>query len=181
MAGAAVCLLILNAGPRAAQPLEAAPSRERQIRALFERDIPRLLAENTVTSISIAHIEAGIVVFTGAYGMQAPGIVATTKTLYNIASLSKPISAEVILRLASKNRLTLDEPMYIYWTDPDIANDERRKLLTPRIALPSDRVSELASSHKPRAHLQACPWRNLRLFRRRLRIRGALCREKVGH
>jgi CubicO group peptidase (beta-lactamase class C family) len=135
MAGAAVCLLILNAGPRAAQPLEAAPSRERQIRALFERDIPRLLAENTVTSISIAHIEAGIVVFTGAYGMQAPGIVATTKTLYNIASLSKPISAEVILRLASKNRLTLDEPMYVYWTDPDIANDERRKLLTPRIAL----------------------------------------------
>jgi CubicO group peptidase (beta-lactamase class C family) len=124
MAGA-VCVLLTNAGLRAEQP----------IRSLFERDMPRLLAENTIPSISIAHIEAGKIVFTGAYGMQAPGVAATTKTLYNIASLSKPISAEVILRLASENRLTLDEPMYLYWTDPDIANDERRKLLTPRIAL----------------------------------------------
>ncbi len=45
------------------------------------------------------------------------------------------MTAEVILRLASEGRVSLDEPMYRYWTDPDIAEDERRKLLTPRIAL----------------------------------------------
>jgi CubicO group peptidase (beta-lactamase class C family) len=134
MAGA-VCLLLTNAVLRGAQRVSATASREQQIHSLFERDMPRLLAENAVPSISIAHIEADKIVFIGAYGMQASGVMATTKTLYNIASLSKPISAEVILRLASENRLTLDEPMYLYWTDPDIANDERRKLLTPRIAL----------------------------------------------
>jgi CubicO group peptidase (beta-lactamase class C family) len=125
----AICLLLVSGA------LSAAPSREQQIRSLFERYMPRLLTENAVPGISVAHIEAGKIVYAGAYGMQAPGVMATTRTLYNIASLSKPISAEVILRLASKNRLTLDEPMYLYWTDPDIANDERRKLLTPRIAL----------------------------------------------
>ena len=109
--------------------------RAQQIRVVLDRDIPRLLADNSVPSVSLVHIEAGKVVFTGAYGEQASGVVATTKTLYNIASLSKPISAEVILRLASQGKLTLDEPMYLYWTDPDIANDERRKLLTPRLAL----------------------------------------------
>jgi len=106
-----------------------------QIRPPFTLEIHRLLAENSIPSVSIAHIEEGKLVFIGAYGLQAPGVPATTRTLYNIASLSKPISAEVILRLASKGKLTLDEPMYLYWTDPDIANDDRRKLLTPRLAL----------------------------------------------
>jgi len=119
----------------AANSAHADAKRASQIRSLLDRDVPRLLAGNSVPSVSIAHIEAGKVVFTGAYGSRAPGIIATTKTLYNIASLSKPISAEVILRLASRGSLTLDEPMYLYWTDPDIANDERRKLLTPRLAL----------------------------------------------
>jgi CubicO group peptidase (beta-lactamase class C family) len=49
--------------------------------------------------------------------------------------MAKPISAEVALRLASKRQFSLDEPMYRDWSDPDIAHDERRKLLTPRIAL----------------------------------------------
>ena len=129
------CWLTTSACVGTANSTRTDAKRAQQIRSLLERDIPRLLAANSVPSVSIAHIEAGKVVFTGAYGSRAPGTIATTKTLYNIASLSKPISAEVILRLASLDRLTLDEPMYLYWTDPDIANDERRKLLTPRLAL----------------------------------------------
>ena len=70
-----------------------------------------------------------------AYGEAAPGVSASNTTLYNIASLSKPISAEVILRLASAGKLSLDEPMWRYWIDPDLAADPRAKLLTPRMAL----------------------------------------------
>ncbi len=101
----------------------------------LNRDIPRLLAEAAIPSVSIAQIRHGRIALTAAYGTQSPGIPATTETLYNIASLTKPLTAEVILRMASKNVISLDEPMYVYWTDPDIANDERRKLLTPRLAL----------------------------------------------
>jgi CubicO group peptidase (beta-lactamase class C family) len=123
------CLICLATGAAAI----AAPPSALQARA--DAKIPQLLAEQKLPSVSLAHIEAGQIVFSAAYGLQAPGIRATTKTLYNIASLTKPISAEVILRLAAQGRLSLDEPMYVYWTDPDIANDERRKLLTPRLAL----------------------------------------------
>ena len=70
-----------------------------------------------------------------AYGEAAPGMPASNATLYNIASMSKPISAEVILRLAAVNKLSLDEPMHAYWVDPDLAADPRAKLLTTRMAL----------------------------------------------
>jgi CubicO group peptidase (beta-lactamase class C family) len=129
------CWLSMSVCVGAASSERTDTIRARQIRSLFDRDIPRLLVDNFVPSVSIAHLEGGKVTFVGAYGFQAPGVPATNRTLYNIASLSKPISAEVILRLASQGRLTLDEPMYLYWTDPDIANDERRKLLTARLAL----------------------------------------------
>lgn len=57
------------------------------------------------------------------------------ETLYNVASLAKPIFAETILRLAAQGRLSLDEPLAAYWVDPDVASDPRHRRLTPRIAL----------------------------------------------
>ena len=97
--------------------------------------IPALLRSEHVTSVSFAQIAGAKTVLAEAYGEQSPGVAVSTATLYNIASLSKPISAEVVLRLASSGRLSLDEPMYKYWIDPDLAEDSKVKLLTPRIAL----------------------------------------------
>ena len=128
MPGIAVGLLVASACVSAAD-------REAEIRSVLDRDVPGLLADSGIPSVSVAHIEAGKIVFAAAYGAQSAGVPATTRTLYNIASMTKPISAEVVLRLASHGRLSLDKPMYQSWTDPDIANDERRKLLTPRLAL----------------------------------------------
>lgn len=66
---------------------------------------------------------------------KSPGPPVDDKTLYNVASLTKPITAEVILRLASNDRLSLDEPMAPFWTDPDIKDNPWSRLLTPRICL----------------------------------------------
>lgn len=97
--------------------------------------ISSLLHSEHIASVSFAKITDGKTVLSEAYGEAAPGVPVTSATLYNIASMSKPISAEVILRLASAGRLSLDEPMYPYWIDPDLAADPRAKLLTPRMAL----------------------------------------------
>ncbi len=119
-----------------AAPAAAAPGARSDLRrAALDRDIPRLLAERRVPSVSIAVIEDGRISMTAAYGEQSPGVRATPDTLYNVASLTKPVSAEVVLRLASQGRLTLDEPMHRHWVDPDVAADPRHKLLTPRLAL----------------------------------------------
>lgn len=96
---------------------------------------PALLRSEHVTSVSFAKIADGKTVLAEAYGEAAPGVPASNTTLYNIASMSKPISAEVVLRLAAAKKLSLDEPMYPYWVDPDLAADPRSKVLTPRLAL----------------------------------------------
>jgi len=96
---------------------------------------PAWLAQQHVASVSIAMIENGEIAWTAAYGEQSPGVLATPRTLYNVASLAKPISAEVMLRLASAGRVSLDEPMSRHWVDPDIADDPRRDVLTLRVAL----------------------------------------------
>jgi CubicO group peptidase (beta-lactamase class C family) len=49
--------------------------------------------------------------------------------------LTKPVTAEVLLRLVAEHRLSLDEPMSPYWVDPDVAADPRHQQLTLRIAL----------------------------------------------
>ncbi|MBL8535812.1 MAG: beta-lactamase family protein [Hyphomonadaceae bacterium] len=93
------------------------------------------LAEQQVASVAIAAIEDGEVAWTAAYGERAPGRSARTDTLYNVASLAKPVSAEIMLRLASMGDLDLDAPMSRYWVDPDLAADPRRDALTLRVAL----------------------------------------------
>ena len=70
-----------------------------------------------------------------AHGEQSPGVPANGKTLYNLASLTKPITAETVLRLASAGKLSLDESMSPFWLDPEIKDDPWNQLLTPRLCL----------------------------------------------
>jgi len=105
------------------------------LKSRLDEKAPLWLKVFDVPSVAVAYIENGQLVWTAVYGTQSPGVPANEKTLYNIASLTKPISAEVILRLASEGLISLDEPIYPYWTDWDIADDSWNKLLTPRLCL----------------------------------------------
>ena len=106
-----------------------------EITPTFDDDVQAILADNKIASVSFASIKHGRLDKVAAYGWQSDGVPATTRTLYNIASLTKPLTAEIILRLASRGKMALDEPMTAVWADPDIVSDERRKLLTLRFVL----------------------------------------------
>ena len=60
---------------------------------------------------------------------------APINTIWNVASMTKPITAIIALKLIDAGKWDLDEPIYKYYTDPDVANDPRAKLLTTRIIL----------------------------------------------
>jgi CubicO group peptidase (beta-lactamase class C family) len=115
-----------------AQPEQPTPD---ELRAKISQDLPGWLKQYNVPSASVAYIANGRLAWTVVAGEQSPGVPATDKTLYNVASLTKPIVAETILRLASQNKLRLDESIYPYWVDPDIKNNPWNKLLTPRLCL----------------------------------------------
>jgi CubicO group peptidase (beta-lactamase class C family) len=113
----------------------AGPAHADDARRRLDLTVPPLLARLGVPSVSIVQIRDGRVSLVVAYGVLADGRRATPATLYNIASMTKPITAEVVLRLAAQGRLDLDAPMDAAWIDPDIADDPRHSLLTPRLAL----------------------------------------------
>ncbi|MGB5818802.1 MAG: serine hydrolase domain-containing protein [Saonia sp.] len=97
--------------------------------------IPEWLKTYNVPSVSVTVIENGKIVWSAVHGKQSPNRKANDKTLYLTASIAKPVTAEIFLRLASLGKVDLDEPMAKYWLDPDISGDPRALLLTPRHVL----------------------------------------------
>ncbi len=105
------------------------------VAAALDAQVPDLLRQYRIASVSVALLEHGQVAFERAYGEQSAGVPATPATLYNLASVTKPVTAEVLLRLVAAGRLSLDEPLSAHWVDPDVAADPRHSQLTLRIAL----------------------------------------------
>ena len=127
--------MIRAAGQEKAQSTAGAVAPRKDGRAEIDAHAAEWLKESDVPSVAVAYIENRRVAWTAVYGEQSPGVPATAKTLYNTASLTKPVTAETVLRLASAVKLSLDESMSPFWLDPDIKDDPRSKLLTPRLCL----------------------------------------------
>ncbi|HYI42515.1 MAG TPA: serine hydrolase domain-containing protein [Sphingomicrobium sp.] len=98
---------------------------------------PRLseLAKRHDAGIAVGVIRGRKLVWSGYYGGQGDGAPVSKDTLFNVASLTKPLAAETILRLVSEGRLSLDEAMSKHWIDPDVEGDPRHLKLTPALAL----------------------------------------------
>jgi CubicO group peptidase (beta-lactamase class C family) len=105
------------------------------VQAALDAQIPALLGKYRIASVGVALIVEGRVVLERGYGEQSAGVSATPATLFNLASLTKPVTAEVLLRLVAAGQLSLDEPLSSHWVDPDVASDARHQQLTLRIAL----------------------------------------------
>lgn len=112
-----------------------APEQTFPLATLLDQQVPRLIAEHRVAGVGIGVIEGGELVWTGYYGEQAPGIAATAETIFNTGSVAKTVTAEVLIALASKGLLSLDEPIASHVEHPTLSEDPRFELLTPRILL----------------------------------------------
>ena len=95
----------------------------------------RWLKQKSIPALGIGYIEAGKIKQISVFGELEKGKEAPKNTIWNVASMTKPITAIVALKLINAGKWNLDEPVYTYYTDPDIANDPRTKLLTTRIIL----------------------------------------------
>lgn len=98
-------------------------------------EIEAWLKEKKVPALGIGVIENGKLHQVKVFGEISKGIAAPYNTIFNVASLTKPVTAMIALKLVSLGKWDLDESVYKYWTDPDIAKDPRNKKLTTRIIL----------------------------------------------
>lgn len=104
---------------------------------LFDNDqeTEKWLKENNVPALGIGIITDGKLKQIKVFGELKKSITAPYNTIWNVASLTKPVTAITVLKLVSSGKWDLDEPLYKYWIDPDIAKDPNLKLLTTRIVL----------------------------------------------
>jgi len=87
--------------------------------------------------VSIAFINKGKIVYHRALGIKDIKTKAPVdeQSIFEAASLSKPIFTYWVLKMADRGILSLDTPLYKYLPYPDIAHDERYKLITARMVL----------------------------------------------
>ncbi|HEY0045753.1 MAG TPA: serine hydrolase domain-containing protein [Flavobacterium sp.] len=109
------------------------PSTE--TKSTFEQDIEKLLVQENVPALGLGIIENGKLKRIQVFGNIDGETPASYNSIFKVASLTKPVTALVTLKLISAGKLDLDEPLDKYWKDPDLKNDERTKKLTPRIIL----------------------------------------------
>lgn len=100
-----------------------------------DKEIEKWLKSNNIPTLGIGVINEGKLQQIKVYGDLKNGETAPYNTIFNVASLTKPVTAIVALKLVSLGKWDLDEPIYKYWTDPDVADDPRSKKLTTRHVL----------------------------------------------
>ena len=84
--------------------------------AAFLDDLPRQMRARGVPGIGIAVVERGEPVWTRGYGVMHAGQATPVDdaTLFEVASLGKPVFAWRVLRLADRGELVLDRPLVDY-------------------------------------------------------------------
>jgi CubicO group peptidase (beta-lactamase class C family) len=93
------------------------------------------LKSNHVPAVAIGIIENNRIKSVDVYGELTGGVKAPLNAYWNVASLTKPVTALTVLALVDQGKWDLDEPVSKYWIDPDIKDDPRTAKLTIRILL----------------------------------------------
>jgi len=101
----------------------------------YEARINRWLTFSRVPAVGIGIIEDGKLRQIMVYGNLKKGNPAPFNSIFQVASLTKPVTAMITLTLVSQGHWQLDEPLSHYWVDPDVLNDPRHLLLTTRHVL----------------------------------------------
>jgi|TARA_B100001964_G_C14246932_1_gene607912 CubicO group peptidase (beta-lactamase class C family) len=98
--------------------------------------IPKALGETGVAGASIALIRDGEVVWAEAYGTAdaSTGRPVTTDTVFEVASITKPLFTYGVLKLRNAGVLDLDTPLDDYLDEPYL-DDPRIKKVTARHVL----------------------------------------------
>jgi CubicO group peptidase (beta-lactamase class C family) len=109
---------------------------EQQLKAAVETTIGRLIAATDVPGIALAVVRAGRLERTICCGVRDVRLPLTVDedTVFDAASLSKPVFAHVVLQLVDQGALSLDAPLADYLPGYMVA-DERALSITARQVL----------------------------------------------
>lgn len=164
LASALVLAYALSSGLQlSAQDLASAPAQRPALSASdsrsrfdsFDRELIELRELLEIPGLSAAVVEKGKVVWSRAYGLREKDrkLPTTLDTVFPIASLTKTFTAALVMQLVQQGKLSLDDPVRKYHSDPDVEPGTRiRDYLThtsegtpgSRFSYNSERFARLA-------------------------------------
>jgi CubicO group peptidase (beta-lactamase class C family) len=103
----------------------------------LDRFVQAYLEYFKIPGISVAIIKDFKVVYHRGFGVRntVTRESVSDDTVFEAASMTKPVFAYTVLRLLDRGVLKLDTPLYTYLPYEDIAHDDRYKLITARMVL----------------------------------------------
>lgn len=103
----------------------------------LEKSVPQLMITGEVPGLSIAVIRDAKMVWLKDFGVANSSTKQPVggSTIFEAASLSKPVFAYGVLRLVEKGKLDLDAPLANYLPRPYVENDARVGRITARMVL----------------------------------------------
>ena len=103
-----------------------------------------------VPGLALAVLHAHKLVYAGGFGVcsvEAGGPPVTPQTLFRVGSVTKPLTAVLILRLAEAGKLALDVPVRAYVSWLRLSDPEATERVTLRMLL--SHTSGLPTDHQP--------------------------------
>lgn len=103
----------------------------------IDGSLPAILDSANIPGISIAIIDQGKIAFSKTFGSKEQGKEGKIgkQTIFEAASLTKPIVAFCAMKLVEIGKLDLDKPLFQYMEYPDVASDPRYQMITARMVL----------------------------------------------
>lgn len=91
----------------------------------------------SIPSISISIINDGEISYNNSLGITntITNQVANKKSIFQAASLSKPVFALFVMKLSEKGIIDLDRPLHYYLPDEEMEKDQRYKNVSARMVL----------------------------------------------
>lgn len=136
-----VCLLFVSGlGSSRAVARQKASALNRPDKATLvrlDKSLPDLMAKGAVPGLSIALIRDRTTYWVHGFGVRdaKSGQPVTEETIFEAASLSKPVFAYGVLKLVDQGKLDLDTPLTRYLSPPYIEGDDRLEKITARYVL----------------------------------------------
>lgn len=122
---------------RVAPDARAGQLRPEALVATLDRLLPALMAEHRVPGLAIALIRDRRLVWSKGYGRRAADgdEAVTPDTVFEAASMSKPIFGMLAMQLVDAKRLELDRPVVDYGPDQLVPDLPEKRLVTARMLL----------------------------------------------
>ena len=103
----------------------------------LEEDLPGLLEQGNIPGLSIAVIRDGTLFWSGAFGVKSleTNEPVDAQTVFEAASLSKPVFAYAVLRMVERGDFDLDTPLAEHLSYERLVHEGRYRQITARMVM----------------------------------------------